>query len=435
MPFPNNPFFLALLICLNAHTSLDTLISKSRTEWPRENRRTVLFVVKELIVLISENESRGVTIRTQVFGKIAFWSSCICVALLIVICPAVFAGSRIAKSINNSGPSITISFDDLALSQLLQIKSATQVDPTALNLWLGLPANQYLLRIGELEGNLTPEQLRSNVLGSVATVGSEGLFEMGNVGISDIARYQSMLEQLRGTYASRSLSIAKYVGTFSPKSTNIKCTVFLHLGGDWDAVNDNGNIYINARFWLDNPTQVWDGIDLVVAHELMHTVQNQAYGNPERQDSSIPAFVTALSKIQREGTARYVEYEADPLPYTRDSYGFEYRAIDSEQKRGFAGDIVLLDALYDSCFPNFDHDAFGLAFENGVSNGGPYYNIGYGIASVIDQYDGRKELIKTVTDGPKRFFNDYAKLTRKHSKLPKLSKNIVSKLMSIPAKV
>jgi hypothetical protein len=174
---------------------------------------------------------------------------------------------------------------------------------------------------------------------------------------------------------------------------------------------------------------------MIVAHETMHTVQTLAYGNPEDQSTSLGSWFTALSKIQREGTARYVEYDTDSGPYHPVSYGFVERAIDTERLRAFPEDIALLGPLYDSCYPTFDHDRFADVYTNGMNTGGPYYDVGQGIAQAIDQRMGRAAFLATVSGGPKVFYGDYVALEQKDPTLPQLPPEVAAAIPSVPDRI
>jgi hypothetical protein len=222
---------------------------------------------------------------------------------------------------------------------------------------------------------------------------------------------------------------------FSPPGTTINETVYLHLGGDWDAVNEDGKIYVNVRYWTELFTPSWEGLNMVIAHETIHSVQNAAYGNPESLANADSAFLTGLSKIQREGIARYVECETDPDAYTQGTYGFVERAVAYEALRSFPKDIALTEGLYSACYPSFDQDRFANVYASGLGSGGPYYDVSHGIAKTIDERRGRKELIRTIQDGPKRYFSDYIELCNKDRSLPQLPSEIVLQVASMRTKL
>lgn len=335
-------------------------------------------------------------------------------------------------------PTIRITIDDTAVRELIALAEVRESSDARIDRWLDLPANKNLIRVGAAEGSLTRERLRSNAVAVIqgsATEASQPRGEPGRVLLQDRASYTRMLDALRASGPARIPLIAAHVARFSPPKTDVATTVYLHLGGDWDAINYQGAIYLNLHFWHDYFKPGWDGLNLVIAHETMHSVQNAAYGNPEEQNDPDGTWLTALSKLQREGTARYVEVETDPGPYEPYTYGFHYRAVASEALRGFGADLPRLQRLYDACYPRFDKAAFVRAYQEGMSGGGPYYAIGHGIARAIDDKLGRAALIESVERGPKDFFTKYLTLCARDPALPKLPADVAAQITRMPERL
>lgn len=351
---------------------------------------------------------------------------------------AIFVSGLPANATMTTPPKIRINFDDTAVRQLIALVNAKDTSDASLDRWLDLPANRYILKTGDNEQNLTREQFKKNaiaVINGTATPQTQRPNDIGCLWMSSTADFSAMLDRLEATENDRVARIIARDSSFAPDATSITETVYVHLGGDWDAVNDHGSIYLNMRFWHDTGRPGWDGVNMIVAHETMHSIQNAAYGNPENQSDSNGAFLTALSKIQREGTARYVEYDADPGPYSPGTYGFFERALDTESYRAFPRDIKILKSLTDACFPTFNHDMFVDAFQTGIDTGGPYYDVGYGIAKAIDERMGRPALIDTVERGPKQFFTQYIALSAGDRQLPKIPDDVVRAVEDMPEKL
>lgn len=335
-------------------------------------------------------------------------------------------------------PKIQITIDDSAVRQLVALMEAKDSSEASVDKWLDLPANRFLLTVGAREENLTREKLKANVVAVIngtATRETQPPDDIGTVRLDPVQDYKAMLAELKATAQGRNTRIAARVAAFSPPGTDVTETVYLHVGGDWDALNDKGSVYVNMRFWHDPHKPSWDGFNMIVAHETLHTVQNAAYGNPEAQDTGPGAWLTALSKIQREGMARYLETETDPTPYVPYTYGFFYRAIDAERLRAWPADVRLLSPLADACFPVFDKTRFFAAYTSGIEGGGPYYDLGHGIAKAIDEKLGRAALIETVTRGPKDFWSKYVALTKKDAALPKLPSAAMEKIKTMPTRL
>lgn len=342
---------------------------------------------------------------------------CLAATLLLIVGPP-------PRSARAEPPAVRVSFDDRAVRDLLDLMVAKDASDASLDRWLDLPANRNLLRVGALEGTVTREQLKERARALIEGKASpQRPDDPARLVIARPETYRKMLDDLKATADGRSRRIADRVRAFSPEVDGegpIDATVYLHLAGTWDAINHQGAIYLNLYYWHDYNRPGWDGLNMIVAHETMHSVQNRAYGNPEDQETGEGSFLTALSKIQREGTARYVEVETDPEPYAEYTYGFFYRAVDQERLRAFARQLPLLAPLTEACYPTFDRAKFAETYTNGMDSGGPFYVVGHGIAKAIDEKMGRAALLETVARGPKDFFGKYLQLCEKDTSLPPL---------------
>ncbi len=319
--------------------------------------------------------------------------------------------------------SVTITIDDTVVTRLLTLIGKRDDSAKSIDAWIDLPGNAELLKVGALEGQLTRAQLRANVkavIDGAATNASQPPSSFGRVLLLSPADTRAMLAELHARAQEWLTRTANRDAAYAPAGLRVSQTVYLHLGGDWDALNRDGAIYVDMAYFHDYFTPSWFGLDLLLAHETFHAVQNAAFGNPESTGTSDEAFFTALSKIQREGTARLVEVEADPGGYTPGTYGFYFRAVDTESLREFAASVDLLDELAAACYPKLNSANYTDAVSQGLSNGGVYYTIGEGIAAGIERYAGHARLVQTVARGPLDFFDCYIALTRRHAGLAKL---------------
>ncbi len=331
-------------------------------------------------------------------------------------------------------PQITITIDDTVITQLLKMIASHDDTSASIDSWIHLPGNKELLKVGDLEQVMTESQLRENVkavIDGTASNENQPLSSFGRIYMPSTQDYSAMLDELHKNSVLWLSTSAQRDAIFSPDNINVKQTVYLHLGGDWDAINKDGAIYINMAYFHDNFSPSWSGLNMLIAHETFHAVQNQAYGNPEKTDTPDDAFFTALSKIQREGTARYVEVDTDLGGYTQGTYGFFFRGIDEESLREFPTTLPLLSNLTLACFPSINYNVYQDEIAKGLGSGGPYYTLGEGIAAAIDKYYGRKRLIRTVSNGPLDFFDCYATLCNTHYELPKLPQDALDQIQRL----
>ncbi|MBC8142128.1 MAG: twin-arginine translocation signal domain-containing protein [Armatimonadetes bacterium] len=354
---------------------------------------------------------------------------------------ALVAAPALPVAAQEALPFIRLDFNADAVSRLLDLQAAKDDGDAAIDSLLALPAYKNVIRVGEGEGSLARDLLATNakaVIRGTATVRSQPREDAARLFINNPAGYRALLTELEQTKAARAKRIAAHLSGFTPdvlrkSGKPIVQTVYLHFGGTWDALNVNGDIFLNLHYWTEYHRPSLAGLNMIVAHEAMHTVQNRAFGNPELQDTGEGAFFTALSKIQREGTARYVEVDTDPAPYPPFTYGFHFRAISIETVRNFATLLPQLQTLYDACFPVYDKARFVEAYRTGINNGGDFYALGHGAAKVIDERAGRAALLQTITGGPKAFWSRYAEQTKKERTLPPLPDAVAKRLSSLPA--
>ena len=345
-------------------------------------------------------------------------------ACLLVLCACLLPrGFASAASKPMAQPEVTITIDDTVVTRLLDLMARRDDSAKAIDAWVDLPGNAELLKVGALEGQLTRAQLRANVKAVIdgsATNASQPPSSFGRVLIPSPADTRAMLAELHLHAHEWLTRTASRDAAYAPAGVRVSQTVYLHLGGDWDALNRDGAIYVDMAYFHDYFTPSWFGLDLLLAHETFHAVQNAAFGNPEATGSSDEAFFTAISKIQREGTSRLVEVEADPGGYTPGTYGFYFRAVDTESLREFAASVDLLNELDAACYPKLDLANYTDAVSQGLSDGGTYYTIGEGIAVAIERYAGHTRLVETVARGPLDFFDCYIALARRHAELAPL---------------
>ncbi len=339
---------------------------------------------------------------------------CVFVAIVFVSC----FSSLLSPAFAGSPPSVNITIDDSVVTTLLKLIQTHDDSSASIDAWINLPGNAELLKIGALEHALTRDELRANVkavIDGTATTETQPKYAMGRLMVSPTSDYAAMIDELHKREDGWLQTCQDRDELYSPDGITINQTVYLHLGGDWDAINRDGAIFINMHFFHDYFTPSWFGLNLLIAHETFHAVQNRAFGNVESTDSPDLAFFTALSKIQREGTARLVEVETDTDGYSPGTYGFYFRAVDNESIRQFAAALPIVNGITDACYPAYDADQFAKTLASGLDSGGLYYTIGEGMAQAIEKYDGRRRLIQTVSNGPLDFFDCYAQVARKHS--------------------
>ena len=359
--------------------------------------------------------------------KFAAYAAVLLAALSVSVPGRLFAASV---------PVVTITIDDTVITHLLTMIANHDDSEPSIEAWIDLPGNAEILKVGQLENALSRTQLHDNVkavIDGTATNTTQPRGSFGRMMVSPTSDYQRMIDELQTRANGWLTRCANRDASFTPAGVTVNQTVYLHLGGDWDAINRDGAIFINMQFFHDYFTPSWSGLDLLIAHETFHAVQNKAFGNPESTATPDDAFFSALSKIQREGMARYVEVETDPEGYLPGSYGFYFRAVDDESLRQFPLLIAQLGDLAEACYTSSAYGSYQDQVSSGLNAGGTYYTIGEGIAQAIDRYAGRARLVSTVKNGPLDFYDCYAGIARKHRELPQIPADALTQIERLRA--
>jgi hypothetical protein len=208
-------------------------------------------------------------------------------------------------------PFVRLTFNTDGVRRLLDLKKTKDVSETAINALLDLPAYKNVLRVGENEGSVTRERLAANaraVIQGTATPRNQPREDAARLVIANEEACRDLLEQLDDSAASRSARIAERLSAFTPEKvkrasrSRRRC---ISISAGLGCLNVGGDIFLNFHYWLEYNRPSLDGLNLVVAHETMHTVQNRAYGNPEAQETESGPSLRRFRRFNgRHGTTR-----------------------------------------------------------------------------------------------------------------------------------
>jgi len=233
--------------------------------------------------------------------------------------------------------------------------------------------------------------------------GSLGRIDVGSWEVLDdmVASIRGREEELADN-ARRSLT--PYVPAGSPMPP---MRVFFHLGGNWDG-RSSDHVYINLTYFQERGVASLPGLDALLVHELYHRAQESLLGSSDDYSSRFSALFTIMMRIQKEGTARHLEflYLQERFPASAlDRTNFDkYR----DGLRNAAQQAEVLDEILDRVEEGRRLEARRLA-DLAASRGGPLYAIGHAMARAIDRNLGAAALTRAGAEGPVTFFNAYAR--------------------------
>ena len=216
---------------------------------------------------------------------------------------------------------------------------------------------------------------------------------------------------------------------YTPSGLSFKVNVYLVISGSSDGWARDGNFYVALHYFRDD----YEGLKLLMAHELYHVAQRHFYGYAEEsQEAAISACRSLLSSTRSEGIASMV---GDPLEIVNGKayiewFGQKFRRNLRRIEQNFALFETMLFRLY------YDQDIeFGQLYPLGFSGSwdSPLYFVGYYIGRAIEKYKGRKVLVELLKDTPSVFFMNYIEIYKndENSELVRFSNSVEKILVSL----
>lgn len=165
----------------------------------------------------------------------------------------------------------------------------------------------------------------------------------------------------------------------------------------------------------------YEGLKYLLAHELYHSVE--AFGDAKRKASlakstAVPpanivnAYIVAFN-IYNEGAATFVgdfTKIKNPDPFAKNQQA-EYEKNARRTRQNFALFEALLFRAYND--PTADGDQlYSVAFSTSFDESG--YYVGYRMAQIIEQYEGKTAIAALVNKNPLEFFRKYVEIYKAH---------------------
>lgn len=184
--------------------------------------------------------------------------------------------------------------------------------------------------------------------------------------------------------------IAAHVAQFTPARAGLgirhilPLQVSFHLGGCWGG-RISSALFVNLNFYQQGHEIHLEDLTGAFAHELFHLVVRAV------QPPDLPLAAIPLWQIQNEGIAQLCGYSC------RGTHLPEDTAVEWWRE-----EIKLLDEIAQAAG---DERGLHRHMERGLAANGPYGNLGYAIATLIDRRMGRAALREAVAAGPSGFFS------------------------------
>jgi hypothetical protein len=305
-------------------------------------------------------------------------------------------------------PSLDIRLEFEVVDRFLEFLQRGEVAPAELDAWLRLQGNHELLRRGRGDGAVSEEALKTAVRTTVRGEIFPGTGSLGRLDAGPWEVLSAIVESIRGREVQLVESTRRSLAPYLPAGRPMPpMRVYFHLGGSWDG-RSSDHVYINLTYFQERGVASLPGLEALLVHELYHRVQASLIGSIDDFSSRNSALFTIMMRIQREGTARHLEYlylqgRASASALDRTNFD-KYR----EGLRTAAGQAGVLEEIVGRVVDGRRLEAQRLT-DLAASRGGPLYAIGHAMAHAIDLQLGAPVLAGTAADGPIAFFDAYSR--------------------------
>lgn len=288
-----------------------------------------------------------------------------------------------------------------------------------------LPGNQALIRqAGRFDKNATEENFVA-ALGQSARNASVG--KPGEAGpfVPDTFRFtrlrdalaptRNLLEQIERNPQKLTTEVINRIRLFTPEGVNMKVKVYLIAGGTSDGfAPDANNFYIALDYFEDD----YEGLKLLMAHELFHNVQSLTLEGKRVVATDAPPNVrnshNLLLNTLKEGTASVV---GDPLEVAGGKkYTTWFQGKFKNNLRRIDANFALFDTLLFRLYNDPSAEP-GRLYNIGFSGSfdSAMYFVGYRMAKSLEKYEGKGAIAASISDDPMKFFARYIALYQKHN--------------------
>ncbi|MFD2598238.1 DUF5700 domain-containing putative Zn-dependent protease [Sphingobacterium corticis] len=310
-------------------------------------------------------------------------------------------------------------------------------------------SNDELIRISKLPGN---QHLIEKVKGSTGA-GSDvfistlkELIETGDIEGDDkyqwkfvkqsLPKIRGLLQKVNSSGENLSDDIASRIKMYTPDKISLKAQAYFIVGGDALGFTLDGESFHVA---LQNIGDDYEGLKVLMMHELYHNIQNEGLNLRERILGEKPSYnekatYALLYELWSEGLANFVgDYTKieQPGEFARSQIAV-YEKNDKRNRSNF----YLFETLLYRAF----HDpkvSYGQLYNIGFTTefDEVFYAVGYEMAKQLVSVYGNQVVKDLVLQDPVRFVSRYIELYQQNPsmKLVPLSKeteDLISKMLT-----
>jgi hypothetical protein len=306
-------------------------------------------------------------------------------------------------------PKIDLSFDLDSAEAMISVLNRGEIKPDELRSLTKLPGIEAIIRqASRFDSNASEDSFKESllrILSGKPLAADPFRFKLVEERLKEI---ESLYQYLKKDPERFKTGLIERIAPYSPEDLSFKVDVVFVVGGSSDAWATEGKFYVDLRYFGDD----YEGLELIMSHELYHTAQDQFYGSVvETGSQQFVQVQRLLENTRNEGMASLV---GDPTnSRSKKAYSEWFRAKFDRNLLRIRQDF----ALFDTILFRLDQDngfTFNEVYSIGFSGGwdSPLYFVGYYIGKAIENYKGRKYLVETLKKPPSEFFRAYIELYR-----------------------
>ena len=210
-------------------------------------------------------------------------------------------------------------------------------------------------------------------------------------------------------------AVVERLGRYAPPGLRVDVKVSFVLGGTSDGFAPTDDTFYIALHYFEDDVE---GLKLLMAHELYHTVQSAArrasgLERAEPSAANVARAVRLMGAVMNEGTASVV---GDPLGVAGGKgYVDRFRAKFERNLARIDSNVALFETLLFRAVHDptaDDGPMYALGFSGAWDS--PLYFVGYRMARVIERHRGPGALAAAVGRDPREFFALYLDVARAH---------------------
>jgi hypothetical protein len=314
-------------------------------------------------------------------------------------------------TVAQSAPSIRLTPDFASAKAVVDLYRMGIADETDMHDLLALEGTRAIIRqAGRFSSDATEERfvegLKISVIGG--DVSGPDPFDLNRIrkNLDGIERTITWIEENPDAMSSRVLAL---LGPYSPITEPLDIKYFVVVGGNSDGWARDGVFHIALQYFGDDV----EGMLTLLSHEIYHVVQSNFMAPAAHEEGTRHSRVEQLLQATiREGMASYV---SNPL---NTEGGGAYAEWFSRKYRRNLNHLALNFDLLETVVFRAYHDpsaSLGALYAIGFSGAleSPAYFVGFEMARLLEEVEGRAELLNVLRQPAAEFFAHYFRITDK----------------------